>query len=75
VVTDDDEPVDYDFGELDELAHTYAVTIHRSQGSEYPAVVIARHEVGRQAATRHGRPSRRPADHGQRPDRSSPLST
>jgi exodeoxyribonuclease V alpha subunit len=32
--------VDYDFGELDELAHAYAVTIHRSQGSEYPAVVI-----------------------------------
>jgi ATP-dependent exoDNAse (exonuclease V) alpha subunit len=26
--------------ELDELAHAYAVTIHRSQGSEYPAVVI-----------------------------------
>ena len=26
--------------ELDELAHAYAVTIHRSQGSEYPAVVL-----------------------------------
>lgn len=32
--------VDYGFDELDELAHAYAVTIHRSQGSEYPAVVI-----------------------------------
>jgi ATP-dependent exoDNAse (exonuclease V) alpha subunit len=40
VLTDEDEPVDYDFGELDELAHAYAITIHRSQGSEYPAVVI-----------------------------------
>ncbi|MGI8904066.1 MAG: SF1B family DNA helicase RecD2 [Solirubrobacteraceae bacterium] len=40
VLTDEDEPVDYDFAELDELAHAYAVTIHRSQGSEYPAVVI-----------------------------------
>ena len=40
VLTDEDETVDYDFGELDELAHAYAVTIHRSQGSEYPAVVI-----------------------------------
>jgi ATP-dependent exoDNAse (exonuclease V) alpha subunit len=40
VLTDEDEPVDYDFGELDEFAHAYAVTIHRSQGSEYPAVVI-----------------------------------
>ncbi|MEU6172991.1 ATP-dependent RecD-like DNA helicase [Streptantibioticus parmotrematis] len=40
VRTDEDEEVDYDFDELDELAHAYAVTIHRSQGSEYPAVVI-----------------------------------
>jgi UvrD-like helicase C-terminal domain len=40
VHTDEDEQVDYDFAELDELAHAYAVTIHRSQGSEYPAVVI-----------------------------------
>jgi exodeoxyribonuclease V alpha subunit len=30
----------YDFGELDEIALAYAVTIHKSQGSEYPAVVI-----------------------------------
>ena len=37
VRTDEDEEVAYDF---DELAHAYAVTIHRSQGSEYPAVVI-----------------------------------
>ena len=40
VLTDEDESVDYDFAELDELAHAYAVTIHRSQGSEYPAVVL-----------------------------------
>ncbi len=40
VRTDEDERVDYGFDELDELAHAYAVTIHRSQGSEYPAVVI-----------------------------------
>ncbi|KOX37210.1 MULTISPECIES: ATP-dependent RecD-like DNA helicase [unclassified Streptomyces] len=40
VRTDEDEEVPYDFDELDELAHAYAVTIHRSQGSEYPAVVI-----------------------------------
>ncbi|MFD7976094.1 ATP-dependent RecD-like DNA helicase [Streptomyces sp. NPDC059071] len=37
---DEDEEVPYGFDELDELAHAYAVTIHRSQGSEYPAVVI-----------------------------------
>jgi exodeoxyribonuclease V alpha subunit len=40
VLTDEDEEIGYDFDELDELAHAYAVTIHRSQGSEYPAVVI-----------------------------------
>ncbi|ATW48599.1 SF1B family DNA helicase RecD2 [Streptomyces peucetius] len=40
VLTDEDEEIAYDFDELDELAHAYAVTIHRSQGSEYPAVVV-----------------------------------
>ncbi|MBP2471534.1 exodeoxyribonuclease V alpha subunit [Crossiella equi] len=40
VRTDEDEDVDYEFTELDELTHAYAVTIHRSQGSEYPVVVI-----------------------------------
>ncbi|MFG2618129.1 ATP-dependent RecD-like DNA helicase [Streptomyces sp. NPDC048507] len=40
VRTEEDEEVAYEFAELDELVHAYAVTIHRSQGSEYPAVVI-----------------------------------
>ncbi|WP_157253689.1 SF1B family DNA helicase RecD2 [Nonomuraea typhae] len=40
VLTDEDEHVDYSFDELDELAHAYAVSIHRSQGSEYPCVVV-----------------------------------
>lgn len=40
VRTDEDEDVVYDFDELDELAHAYAITIHRSQGSEYSAVVV-----------------------------------
>jgi exodeoxyribonuclease V alpha subunit len=30
----------YDFGDLDELSLAYATSIHKSQGSEYPAVVI-----------------------------------
>jgi exodeoxyribonuclease V alpha subunit len=32
--------VAYDFGELDELEPAYAISIHKSQGSEFPAVVI-----------------------------------
>jgi exodeoxyribonuclease V alpha subunit len=40
VRTDEDEQIEYAFDELDELSHAYAMTIHRSQGSEYPAVVI-----------------------------------
>jgi exodeoxyribonuclease V alpha subunit len=33
----------YDFTECDELAHAYALTIHKSQGSEFPVAVIAVH--------------------------------
>jgi exodeoxyribonuclease V alpha subunit len=40
VRTDEDEDIEYEFSELDELTHAYAVSIHRSQGSEYPCVVI-----------------------------------
>jgi exodeoxyribonuclease V alpha subunit len=36
----DQRIVKYDFGELDEIALAYAITIHKSQGSEFPAVVI-----------------------------------
>ncbi len=36
----DDRMVRYDFAELDELVHAYAVSIHKAQGSEFPAVVI-----------------------------------
>src|SRR5215213_4337788 len=33
----------YDFNELDELSHAFATSIHKSQGSEYAAVVIPLH--------------------------------
>jgi exodeoxyribonuclease V alpha subunit len=35
--------VEYDTDELDELALAYAATVHKSQGSEYPAVVVPVH--------------------------------
>src|ERR1700739_4147171 len=38
--TFDGRTVSYEFGELDMLVPAYAATIHKSQGSEYPAVVI-----------------------------------
>lgn len=40
VVRFDQRLVSYDFGELDEVSLAYAITIHKSQGSEFPAVVI-----------------------------------
>jgi exodeoxyribonuclease V alpha subunit len=36
----DGRHTEYDFSQLDELEHAYAITIHKSQGSEYPAVVL-----------------------------------
>ena len=36
----DGRPIAYEFGELDMLVPAYAATIHKSQGSEYPAIVI-----------------------------------
>jgi exodeoxyribonuclease V alpha subunit len=38
-----DRVVEYDFADSLELAHGFAVTIHKAQGSEYPAVVIPLH--------------------------------
>jgi exodeoxyribonuclease V alpha subunit len=39
-VTFDGRSVCYNFLELDELTHAWAVSVHKSQGSEYPAVVV-----------------------------------
>jgi exodeoxyribonuclease V alpha subunit len=36
----EDRSVSYDWSELDELVLAYAISIHKSQGSEYPAVVV-----------------------------------
>ena len=37
---DEGRMVEYPFKLLEELEHAYAITIHKSQGSEYPAVVM-----------------------------------
>ncbi|MDR1138119.1 MAG: ATP-dependent RecD-like DNA helicase, partial [Synergistaceae bacterium] len=39
----DENEIRYEREELDELVHAYAVSIHKSQGSEYPAVIIPVH--------------------------------
>ena len=39
-VTYDCLPVSYEYSELDEIVLAYAISVHKSQGSEYPAVVI-----------------------------------
>ncbi|WP_299978056.1 ATP-dependent RecD-like DNA helicase [Desulfobacula sp.] len=36
----DGREVEYDFFSLDEIVHAYAVSVHKSQGSEYPVVII-----------------------------------
>jgi exodeoxyribonuclease V alpha subunit len=39
----DGRQVDYDFSDLNELVLAYAVSVHKSQGSEYPVVVMPVH--------------------------------
>ncbi|MFZ9824874.1 MAG: ATP-dependent DNA helicase, partial [Gemmataceae bacterium] len=43
MVSFDGRRVAYEYGELDEIGLAYALTIHKSQGSEYPVVVLPLH--------------------------------
>lgn len=40
VCFDDNRIVQYSFKQMEELEHAYAITIHKSQGSEYPAIIM-----------------------------------
>jgi exodeoxyribonuclease V alpha subunit len=43
VVSFEGRQIQYDFGDLDELALAYVLSIHKSQGAEFPCVVIPLH--------------------------------
>ncbi len=49
----DDRHVVYDFSILDELEHAWAITVHKSQGSEYPIVIIPMYQAPPMLLTRH----------------------
>ena len=40
IVSIDGRDIAYDFGDLDEIVPAYAISVHKSQGSEYPVVII-----------------------------------
>ncbi len=49
----DDRVCRYDFTHLEELEHAYAITIHKSQGSEYPIVIMPLYRTAPQLLTRN----------------------
>jgi exodeoxyribonuclease V alpha subunit len=50
---DEGKMIDYTFKQLEELELAYAITIHKSQGSEYPAVIIPMYSGPRMLMTRN----------------------
>ena len=50
---DEGKMIEYSFKQLEELELAYAITIHKSQGSEYPAVIIPMYNGPRMLMTRN----------------------
>ncbi len=48
----DDRIVTYEFSMLEELEHAYAITVHKSQGSEYPVIIFPVSSGGQSLLTR-----------------------
>ena len=65
-----DKIIEYDADELDEINLAYATSVHKSQGSEYPAVVIPLHTIPlHDAAPQHSLYSGNPRQKTRRPGR------
>jgi len=53
IILFDDRRVYYDFSLLEDLEHAYAITVHKSQGSEYPIVVMPMGHASQMLLTRN----------------------